>query len=146
MVYGDADVVQENIQKETEPNKETSNERQKIQDGQAEKMNEHKESLVEEDSQQSAFASDSVNQSASERNNVVPFYGIWCYASENEAAAENVVLEQIQKGMDAKVFVTTDWSNLNSTVWYVVTAVMYFSNKQPMQRCLWYNLYIPMRM
>ena len=39
-------------------------------------------------------------------------------------------MEGIQsKGLDGDIFVTTDWSNLNSEKWYVVTAGIYYSEE-----------------
>ena len=54
-----------------------------------------------------------------------PFYGIWCYGSKTEADANSFAASVIDKGFDGRVFVTTDWSNLNSEKYYVVTAGIY---------------------
>lgn len=54
-----------------------------------------------------------------------PFYGIWCYASREEAEANSYVEVIKNSGFDARVFVTTDWSNLNDETFYVVTAGIY---------------------
>ena len=56
-----------------------------------------------------------------------PFYGIWCYGSTDSAVAEKNRLRLAESGFDARVFVTTDWSNLNSQKYYVVTAGIYSS-------------------
>lgn len=54
-----------------------------------------------------------------------PFYGIWCYGSKEEGDA-NAYAENLKvQGFDAKVFVTTDWNNLNAEKFYVVTAGVY---------------------
>ena len=42
------------------------------------------------------------------------FYGIWCGASKTEAEAQKQVNAVKESGFDARMFVTTDWSNLNS--------------------------------
>ncbi len=64
-----------------------------------------------------------------------PFYGIWCTASETRAEAQIDADELSQKGLDPQIVVTTDWSNLNKTKWYVVTAGVYSSNEEA-QRAL----------
>ena len=51
-----------------------------------------------------------------------PFYGVWCAGSKSLNAAENVVTDLNNKGFDAQIFITTDWENLNSEMYYVVTA------------------------
>ena len=50
------------------------------------------------------------------------FYGVWCYGSKNESDAEKFALELSNKGFESQVFVTTDWENLNTEKFYVVTA------------------------
>lgn len=54
-----------------------------------------------------------------------PFYGIWCGASINEATANNKLKEIQKQGFNAQVFHTTDWDNLNTEDWYVVSAGVY---------------------
>ena len=56
-----------------------------------------------------------------------PFYGIWCMATKKKGEAEKEAKLLKKRGMKAKVFVTTDWSNLNSEKWYVVSAGVYKS-------------------
>ena len=56
-----------------------------------------------------------------------PFYGIWCYGGKSEGEAESYAQNMRDNGYDAQVFVTTDWSNLNSEKFYVVTAGVYLS-------------------
>ena len=51
-----------------------------------------------------------------------PFYGVWCYGGKKANDARNFVLELREKGFDAEMFVTTEWSNLNAEMFYVVTA------------------------
>ncbi|MCR5747260.1 MAG: SPOR domain-containing protein [Lachnospiraceae bacterium] len=50
------------------------------------------------------------------------FWGVWCSASTSEAEAEAYAETLRTSGFDAKVFLTTDWENLNSNPYYVVTA------------------------
>lgn len=50
------------------------------------------------------------------------FYGVWCIACKDISNAEKMVLELSDNGFEAQVFVTTDWENLNSEKFYVVTA------------------------
>ena len=54
-----------------------------------------------------------------------PFYGIWCAASKDRAEMEQFANNMRNAGYPAEVYVTTDWSNLNSEKWYVVTAGTY---------------------
>ena len=54
-----------------------------------------------------------------------PFYGIWCYASKTSEDAESIKSSLVSSGLDAKVFVSSDWSNLNAEKYYVVTAGTY---------------------
>ena len=53
------------------------------------------------------------------------FYGIWCGAAKTEAEAQKQAKKIRENGFDAQVFVTTDWSNLNTEKWYVITAGIY---------------------
>lgn len=64
-----------------------------------------------------------------ENNGNSPFYGIWCAASVNETEMRKVVAELVSQGFDAKVFLTTEWDNLNNESWYVVTAGVYASEE-----------------
>ncbi|MCD7777190.1 MAG: SPOR domain-containing protein, partial [Clostridiales bacterium] len=50
------------------------------------------------------------------------FYGVWCGASKNANDLNSIVSNLNANGLDGKIFVTTDWSNLNTERWYVVTA------------------------
>lgn len=55
-----------------------------------------------------------------------PFYGIWCGASTSVADMQSVVDTLEAHGFDGRMFVTTEWSNLNqSASWYVVSAGIY---------------------
>ncbi len=54
-----------------------------------------------------------------------PFYGIWCSAAKDEADAQKSANTLTEKGLDGRVYVTTDWSNLNKEKWYVVSAGAY---------------------
>ena len=65
-----------------------------------------------------------VTASASEQSS---FYGIWCSASKSEAEAYDYANWLSGYGFAARVFMTTDWSNLNSEPWYVISAGMYYS-------------------
>lgn len=53
------------------------------------------------------------------------FYGIWCDAYKKRATAEKQAVEYSKYGIDAQVFETTQWSNLNSERWYVISAGVY---------------------
>lgn len=65
------------------------------------------------------------SQSDSSKNTPSPFYGIWCGAAKTEAEAQKQAKKIRENGFDAQVFVTTDWSNLNTEKWYVITAGTY---------------------
>lgn len=56
-----------------------------------------------------------------------PFYGIWCFASKEQADAEKIVSVLTQEGFEGQIFTTADWSNLNDGTWYAVTAGVYSS-------------------
>ena len=73
--------------------------------------------------------SEATNRDLIEGKNVSPsdFYGIWCYGSKGIEEAESYAETMRQNGYDAQVFLTTDWSNLNTDAYYVVTAGKYGS-------------------
>ena len=54
------------------------------------------------------------------------FYGIWVYASKDRREAEEFVA-QMSESLDGKIFITTDWENLNDEMYYVVSAGQYDS-------------------
>ena len=54
------------------------------------------------------------HESSFEQYEAAPFYGIWCTASKDYAEAESSAHYISRQGYNAQVFVTTDWSNLNS--------------------------------
>ena len=66
-----------------------------------------------------------VQQPDSSQSPISPFYGIWCGAAKTEAEAQKQAKKIRENGFDAQVFVTTDWSNLNTEKWYVITAGTY---------------------
>ena len=59
-----------------------------------------------------------------------PFYGIWVSASKNYDDATKTADKVSSYGFDGYVEDTTNWSNLNSEKWYVVTAGRYASEKE----------------
>ena len=59
-----------------------------------------------------------------------PFYGIWVYASKSQDDAEEYSHTVSSNGFNAYVEVTTDWNNLNTEKWYVVTAGKYASENE----------------
>ena len=54
-----------------------------------------------------------------------PFYGIWCDGFKESGDAYNYASSLNNAGFEAEVFLTTDWSNLNTESYYVVTAGTY---------------------
>ena len=59
-----------------------------------------------------------------------PFYGIWVSASKSYDEAADFASNVSSNGFDGYVITTTDWSNLNSEKWYVVTAGKYASENE----------------
>lgn len=59
-----------------------------------------------------------------------PFYGIWVSASKDKAECDTTADGLRNKGYSAGVYETTDWSNLNSEPWYVVSAGEYLSETE----------------
>ncbi len=51
-----------------------------------------------------------------------PFYGIWVSASKDKSECDSIAADLQSKGFAAGVYETTDWSNLNTEHWYVVSA------------------------
>lgn len=70
------------------------------------------------------------HESSFEQYEAAPFYGIWCTASKDYAEAESSAHYISRQGYNAQVFVTTDWSNLNSEKWYVVSAGVYLTEEE----------------
>ena len=58
------------------------------------------------------------------------FYGIWCGAAKDKESAEKIASSLRDKGLPSNVFITTEWSNLNSEKWYVVSAGTYDSKEE----------------
>jgi hypothetical protein len=50
-----------------------------------------------------------------------PFWGVWASASQDLNEALAFAREADMNGFAVEVFLTTDWDNLNSNPWYVVT-------------------------
>lgn len=59
-----------------------------------------------------------------------PFYGIWCAASKDEGLIKDIAAEMSKNGLPAEVYITTDWSNLNTERWYVISAGRYASREE----------------
>ena len=59
-----------------------------------------------------------------------PFYGILTMGSKSEEDAVKAADKLKDQGFDAKVYLTTDWSNLNKDPWYVVSAGEFCSEKE----------------
>ena len=49
------------------------------------------------------------------------FCGVWAFASKELWEAEDFASDARSRGFSAEVFLTTDWSNLNTEPWYVVS-------------------------
>ena len=90
---------------------------------------------VEQKSVASSAPEDNIPQSAPKTNVSnfdynTPFYGIWVSASKSHDDAQRVSDEVTSNGFNGYVEITTDWSNLNSEEWYVVTAGKYASESE----------------
>ncbi|MBQ9068257.1 MAG: protein kinase, partial [Eggerthellaceae bacterium] len=59
-----------------------------------------------------------------------PFWGIWFGASKDEAEAKGIRDAARNTGLQANVYLTTDWANLNSDPWYVVAAGPYVTENE----------------
>ena len=62
-----------------------------------------------------------------------PFYGIWCAAFKEEDGAVRTVSDMEKYGLPAEIFISSDWSNLNSERWYVITAGKYDTREEAEQ-------------
>lgn len=51
-----------------------------------------------------------------------PFYGVWISAFENRGDAEEYIENNISKGFDLSIVLSSDWENLNPKPHYCVTA------------------------
>ena len=71
------------------------------------------------DSSDGAADSDAADSANASPN--APFWGIWIGASQDAGEAQGIADAAVNQGFDAHVELTTDWSNLNSEPWYVVT-------------------------
>ena len=60
----------------------------------------------------------------------LPFYGIWCGASKDRESAESIASSMRDEGLPAEIFITTDWSNLNTEKWYVISAGVYETKQE----------------
>lgn len=75
------------------------------------------------------------------------FYGIWCYASEDETDAYNFAQQMTEQGFYGCVTLTTLWSELNSEPYYVVTYGAYDNKSDaeaalPRVQAIYSNAYI----
>lgn len=59
-----------------------------------------------------------------------PFYGIWCYGVKDASQADSYAEKVSAKGFDGRVFVSSDWDNLNPEKWYVITAGVYDTEQE----------------
>ena len=50
-----------------------------------------------------------------------PFWGVWIGASKDRTEAQSIADEASAKGLPSAVWYTTDWSNLNTEPWFVIS-------------------------
>ena len=60
----------------------------------------------------------------------MPFYGIWCAAFKDRADAQGYADELVTQGFGAQVYLTSEWTNLSSEEWYVVTAGIFVTEEE----------------
>ena len=129
----------ESTTKSTEISKETQKEEYELEQKKQQESIQKQRELEEEQKQSESMKKEMQQELAtttreetkkstsSERS---PFYGIWCHAAKRESNAQKEANALRKKGLDAQVFLTTDWSNLNSVPWYVVSAGTYSSKAE----------------
>lgn len=54
-----------------------------------------------------------------------PFYGVWCYSSKDMYVAQSKADELSRRGLDGRVYISDEWSNLSQERWYCVSAGEY---------------------
>lgn len=76
------------------------------------------------------------------------FYGIWGGATKDRAKAERFLATSIDSGFpDAELFITSDWSNLNSDPYFVVSYGIFRSEEEakevlPSVQKVYYDAYV----
>ena len=88
--------------------------------------NDHIEAVYAEKSYIDSIEAD-VSTGESTSTNTQAFYGVWCYGAKEESAAKDFAEKLKNEGFSAEIFMTTDWENLSSEKYYVVTAGVYSS-------------------
>ena len=84
----------------------------------------------------SATGSAKYDSEATAASTKAPFWGVWVYASQNEAEATAQATQVIDQGFsEAHAVLTTDWENLNEEPWWCVTLGA-FSSEQEAQSAL----------
>lgn len=73
---------------------------------------------------------DQLSGTTAQQSEDTSFYGIWCYGGKEEGEASSYAETLKASGFDARVYVTTDWSNLNTEKFYVVTAGVYSTESE----------------
>ena len=94
---------------------------------------------IEDKSAVSSRPADSTPQSTpktdtSAFNYYTPFYGIWVSATKSLDDAKRISDDVSSNGFDGYYEDTTDWSNLNSEKWYVITAGKYASENEAQKK------------
>ncbi|WP_316637679.1 SPOR domain-containing protein [uncultured Ruminococcus sp.] len=84
-----------------------------------------------------------INNKPSSTSASTPFYGIWVYASKSYDEASDFAKNVSSKCYNGYVEDTTNWSNLNSEKWYVVTAGRYASEKEANNKLAEVKKYYP---
>ena len=70
----------------------------------------------------SADTADNNSDSVTEDTANQPFYGVWCYASKEMHEAQSKADELSSIGLDGRVYISSEWSNLNQERWYCISA------------------------
>lgn len=58
-----------------------------------------------------------------------PFWGVWIFASMNEAESQAMADEATSAGFDASIIDSSEWSNLNTAQWFCVTVGRFASEE-----------------
>jgi|GEM_PF-4095055 len=78
---------------------------------------------------------------------IQPFYGVWVTGTTDYTGARAIAYNLTRQGYDARVYLTTDWENLNPRPWYVVTTGAYATEAEakaalPGVRAIYADAYI----
>ena len=91
---------------------------------------EYYEDEFDEDGYDDLGFSDRIEGTSEESFEQYSFYGVWCFASKEFDNADLFADSLIEKGLDAFVCLSTEWTNLNKDPWYIVSAGEYYTEEE----------------